>query len=214
MNMLLSPPKSPLWACVCLSPPCQGQGLPSKLSLAQVPKEAAVLHASWLHTVGTWLALPIYMWTWHDLEIRHLYWRAPGIKVTATPMPGLLEIVSASWTGGCIVCSSLNPNIFQQASGWTCETSPPPTFAWTAQKEVLVTLFRWNMSNVHLSNCAEGGGAVTTAPATRGNEGRVQALESLFWIWNLALPLPSCVTLQRLVNLSERWFLINCYLNT
>lgn len=48
MNMLLSPPKSPLWACVCLGPPCQGEGLPSKLALAQVPKEAAVLQAYWL----------------------------------------------------------------------------------------------------------------------------------------------------------------------
>lgn len=52
------------------------------------------------------------------------------------------------------------PDILCQASGW--KTSSQLTFVCpvlSPQRRVLVTPFRWDVSDVHLSNCAESEGA-------------------------------------------------------
>lgn len=166
MNMLLVSPKSPLWACVFLGPPYQGQGLPSKFSLARFPKEAAVLQAYSLQTVGTPLALSVYTWAWHDLEISHLYRRAVGIKVTATPMPKVLKnqfcildwglLLFVGWDGMLSLAA-------QFTRPWTCKTSSQPTFACIVPKESSGHPLQIECIDVHFSNCAEQGGAAITA---------------------------------------------------
>lgn len=74
------------------------------------------------------------------------------------------------------------------------------------ERRVLVPPFRGDVSAVHLSHCAEPkGGNGQSWPLGHADGLQEHALRSLFWIWNLALPLASCATLGKLANLSEPW---------
>lgn len=164
MNMLLSSPKSPLWACAWLGTP-----LPGTRASKQVLTGQPVLQACTLQTVGDPLALLVYMWAWNDMK-SHLSLRTRGrLKWQQCTSWSWWKMTSVFWTEGCCcswdgMCwfwphSSLNPDILYQSSEWRCKTSSQLNFMWlpSPERKVLVTPFRQEVSAVHPSTCAEWG---------------------------------------------------------
>lgn len=125
--------------------------------------------------------------------------------MTSAPWPEWAVLHGMAWA----VCNHASHKPLPFSVGLQGRKPPHNQFLsvlLSPERRVLVPPFRGDVSVVHLSHCAEPkGGNGWSWPLGHADGLQERALRSLFWIWNLALPLASCVTLGKLGNFSEPW---------